>query len=196
MTAPFDSHLARHHHPSIFKPHESEPRSFTAPAFQRSPCACPKRVWLCKACGTEIKGAILRYQRAWNFRSRYPYRTGGLGTGVGEGIEGMECARGPLCLAAKLVEQEVNYDLTNKTGYNVQEIEGVGGGVQRISRQCVPVGDSVQVYKDEEGRTMIALGRETSGQLRSWCGWCNRVIPSKQDIEDSRSSGLNFGELE
>jgi hypothetical protein len=150
------------------------------------------------------------YKRSWNWRTKYSYYLGGAGAGAGEGIEGVECGRGPSCLAARTVEHEVECDPDtlaevqveaaqveaegtgrnwHGTCYKVQEIEGFGGAVQRKVKQHVLVGDVVKLHKDEEERILNILEREVSGKLRSWCSWCERVIPSKKDLEDTGSSG-------
>ncbi|KAK8069538.1 hypothetical protein PG994_006154 [Apiospora phragmitis] len=66
-------------------------------------------------------------------------------------------------------------------GYVRHEIEGIGGVVKTKRLTMVKVGACVPEWEDEKNRGEI-LGREVKGIARSWCGWCWRVIPGKQDI--------------
>ncbi|PGH04212.1 hypothetical protein AJ80_08557 [Polytolypa hystricis UAMH7299] len=66
-------------------------------------------------------------------------------------------------------------------GYLRQEIVGVGGIVKQKVKKWVRVGASVEEYDDERETTSF-LRRESLGQARSWCGWCSRVIPSKDEV--------------
>ncbi|KAI1773547.1 hypothetical protein F4818DRAFT_113196 [Hypoxylon cercidicola] len=71
-----------------------------------------------------------------------------------------------------------------RPGYARHEIEGIGGVVKTKLVRIVRVGACVPEFEDEKKRAEI-LGREVSGQSRSWCGWCWRVIPGKKDRESS-----------
>lgn len=137
------------------------------------------------------------YVRAWSWRTRYSHYLGGVGTGAGEGNEGVECGRGPSCLASRVVEHEIECDpdtiasLTivegssperwRGTSYHAQEIEGVGGGFKMKAKKHVRVGDCVKVYEDERDRSIQYLEREVNGKLRSWCSWCDRVVLGEKD---------------
>jgi hypothetical protein len=133
------------------------------------------------------------YVRAWSWRTRYSHYLGGVGTGAGEGNEGVECGRGPSCLAAKIVEHETECDAQalaaidpshkrwTGSSYHAQEIEGVGGGFKLKSKRHVRVGECVKIYEDEKDRSIQYLEREVSGKLRSWCSWCERVVLSEKD---------------
>lgn len=46
----------------------------------------------------------------------------------------------------------------------------------------IRIGGCVPEWKDEKA-TGQTLRREISGEVRSWCGWCVRVIPGKMDYE-------------
>jgi hypothetical protein len=125
----------------------------------------------------------------------------------------VQCGRRSSCFAAKLVEHEVERDdhasetsdsessstgtVRGRTwsggGFEVQEMEGVGGVVKKKIKKMVRVGRWVQEYEDErdglsnEGRVRV-LEREIEGRNRSWCAWCERVIPSKEDLGQELSS--------
>jgi hypothetical protein len=66
------------------------PRAFTAPAFERTPCNCREVVWLCAPCGKDLKNADTTYVLGWSWRTRYSHYLGGVGTGAGEGEQGVE----------------------------------------------------------------------------------------------------------
>ncbi|KAF2729293.1 hypothetical protein EJ04DRAFT_546390 [Polyplosphaeria fusca] len=178
---------------SLFENQSS--RAFTAPAFERSPCCCDTMVWLCQPCGQQLKNADVDYIRAWNWRTQYTHSLGGLGVGVGEGNEGVVCGHGSNCLAARIVEHEIDYDSTfpapleanhadrwkGSSGYHAQEIEGIGGVFKMKAKKQVRVGLCVKIYEDEKDRKIQYLEREVSGKLRSWCAWCERVVLSDKD---------------
>ncbi|KAF9729548.1 hypothetical protein PMIN06_009714 [Paraphaeosphaeria minitans] len=178
------------------------PRAFTAPAFERTPCICDHTVWLCQPCGQHLKNADTMYVRAWTWRTRYSHYLGGVGTGAGEGNEGVECGRGAQCLAAHFVEHQVDcnassdpaYSASPETGerqwtgtsYYAQEVEGIGGVVKRKLKKQVRVGECVKVYDDERDKSIRWLERELSGCLRSWCSWCERVVLGDEDRAEAR----------
>jgi len=70
-------------------------------------------------------------------------------------------------------------------GYARHEIEGIGGVVKTKLVRMVRVGACVPEWEDEKARGEI-LGREVQGRVRSWCGWCCRVIPGKKDYDAAR----------
>ncbi|KAF9891935.1 hypothetical protein FE257_002898 [Aspergillus nanangensis] len=86
---------------------EADPDSFTAQAFLRTPCTCQSAVWLCHPCGQKIRSDDTTYRRVWTWRTRYSTYLGGLGTGIGEGCQGVKCGRGEDCIAAQEIELEV-----------------------------------------------------------------------------------------
>jgi hypothetical protein len=115
-----------------------------------------------------------------------------VGTGAGEGNEGVECGRGALCLAARAVEHEVDCTAApapapaeamrwSGPSYHAQEIEGIGGVVKMKLKKQVRVGECVKVYEDERDKEMRWLEREDKGTLRSWCSWCERVVLGAED---------------
>ena len=63
-------------------------------------------VHLCAPCGTSLATADTTYRRVWTWRTRYSTYLGGLGTGIGEGNEGVKCARQARCEGAVDVEVE------------------------------------------------------------------------------------------
>lgn len=65
-------------------------------------------------------------------------------------------------------------------GYTRHEIEGIGGVVKRKLVRMVKVGAGVSEFGDEKemGKFLV---REVEGRTRSWCGWCWRVIPGRDD---------------
>jgi len=145
------------------------------------------------------------YLRAWTWRTRYSHYLGGVGTGAGEGNEGVECGRGPNCLGARIVEHEVDchadlagslsisglegaaaQDRWTGPSYHAQEIEGIGGLVKMKLKKQVSVGECVKVYEDERDKSIRWLEREVEGKLRSWCSWCERVVVGERDREEGR----------
>ncbi|KAE8309732.1 hypothetical protein BDV41DRAFT_547156 [Aspergillus transmontanensis] len=193
------------------QPLSSEQPSFTTEAFQRTPCSCADSVWLCHQCGMFVRNNDTTYRRVWTWRTRYSTYLGGLGTGIGEGCQGVKCGRGDTCLAAQEIELEVecepdgsagsphgtgyeNAEAHNhpndrrdsreeeEPGYFRQEIIGIGGVVKHKAKKRVMVGACVVEHEDER-ETGQYLAREEAGQHRSWCGWCWRVIPSKSDLQ-------------
>lgn len=106
-------------------------------------------------------------------------------------------------MAAKIVEQEVDCDAEalrameeeaekiasegtgrswQGTSFAVQEIDGIGGVVKKKVKKLVPVGAYVVENEDERDGTRPYLDREIKGEVRSWCSWCERVIPSKKEV--------------
>ncbi|KAK7185873.1 uncharacterized protein CC84DRAFT_1222411 [Paraphaeosphaeria sporulosa] len=186
--------------PALLDDAADAPRAFTAPAFERTPCICADTVWLCQPCGQHLKNADTMYVRAWTWRTRYSHYLGGVGTGAGEGNEGVECGRGAQCLAARVVEHEVDCNASDPaysgspetgerwtgTSYYAQEIEGIGGVVKMKLKKQVRVGECVKVYEDERDKSIRWLEREVSGRLRSWCSWCERVVLGDKDRAEVR----------
>jgi hypothetical protein len=144
------------------------------------------------------------YMRGWAWRARYSTYLDGLGTGIGEGNEGVHCGRGSSCLAARTVEQELDLpaeemrrlqadmDKVEAEGtgrswrgssWGIQECEGIGGGVRKKLRKLVKVGAVVKEFEDERDGRREYLAREKQGERRSWCAWCERVIPSTKDLQ-------------
>jgi hypothetical protein len=153
------------------------------PPLYRSPCTCPSQTWLCTPCTTTSRTLDTSYMRAWTWRSRYSTHLHGIGTGLGTGIEGVQCGRESSCLSARTIFKEIECDAadTRQGGYFLQEMEGIGGVVKKKVKRRLLVGDVVQEFERErEGGEF--LEREQEGQERSWCSWCDRVVLSKKDV--------------
>lgn len=193
----------------IAPPSSSQNPSFTTEAFQRTPCSCADSVWLCHQCRMVVRNQDTMYRRAWTWRTRYSTSLGGLGTGIGNCCQGIECGRKQDCLAAQEIEREVEceadgysgspYGTTygstgfhnhsndhrdsrneEEPGYFRQEIIGIGGAVKLKAKKRVMIGACVGEHEEDSDQF---LAREEAEQLRSWCGWCWRVIPSKSDLQ-------------
>lgn len=198
IKSPLHSHT---HHGGDDRVQVDDQASFTQDAYARSPCCCPDMVYICLSCGNALRSADTTYTRGWTWRTRYSTYLGGLGTGIGEGNEGVECGRGRDCLAAKEIEKEIDCDADELatikreveqiegqgrhwggTSYMTQEIEGIGGVVKKKVKKRVKVGAVVKEYEDEreDGRY---LAREQKGLNRSWCCWCMRVVPGNKDLD-------------
>jgi hypothetical protein len=54
--------------------------------------------------------------------------------------------------------------------------------VKRKAKKLVLLGKRVQEFEDERSGTVRYLSREEEGNIRSWCSWCERVVPSKKDL--------------
>lgn len=183
--------------PVLFE--SDKPRAFTASAFERTPCNCDQVIWLCAPCGKDLRNADTMYVRGWSWRTRYSHYLGGVGTGAGEGNEGVECGRGCSCLGARVVEHETceqdlldtiersqtpsseSPDRWRGTCYLTQEIEGIGGVLKVKHKKQVRVGECVKLYEDEKEKSIQYLEREVKGELRSWCSWCDRVVLGQKD---------------
>ena len=185
-------------------------QTFAYPAFARGACECAVFFWLCQPCGQDFPAHDTSYFRIWLWRISYGH-LGGLGTGIGEGNEGVKCGRGERCLAARKTEVEEDCTLeavsagtkdgkcTNttssptryanmddydpeKAGYLRQEVEGLGGHIRGKIKRMVVVGQTVEEHEDERENGSY-LNREAKGLCRSWCSWCERVIPSEQEVK-------------
>ena len=173
--------------------------------YTRSPCVCEGGVWICQPCGQSLRALNTTYMMGWVWRNRYS-TSGGLGAGLGEGNEGVECGRGSDCLAAKEVFKEIECDADELaalevemtkaeiegrqwkgSSYTTQEIVGIGGNMKKKVRKKVLVGAAVKEYEDERESKRF-LGREQKGQNRSWCSWCERVVASEKDMGPAAKS--------
>ncbi|OJD11765.1 hypothetical protein AJ78_07525 [Emergomyces pasteurianus Ep9510] len=206
----------QHYRPSL--PPQTRTQTFTDSVFDLKACHCEESFWLCKPCGQILRSDDTTYKRVWSWRTRYSaYLGGGLGTGIGEGWQGVKCGRGERCFAAEEIEMEVDCEVDDWTfedsdhqihphgsnsgdgnhcnslqhsdghvdeepGYLRQEIEGVGGVVKQKVKKRVRVGACVEEHEDEREAASY-LKREYLGDVRSWCGWCERVVPCRKERE-------------
>jgi hypothetical protein len=188
----------------------TQSRAFTAPAFERTPCNCDNVVWLCAPCGKDLRNADTMYVRGWSWRTRYSHYLGGVGTGAGEGNEGVECGKGPTCLGARIVEHETcEQDILDAlaaadaspeaagrwrgSSYLAQEIEGIGGVLKIKHKKHVSVGECVKLYEDEREKAVQYLEREVNGKLRSWCSWCERIVMGDKDKSELAGRPVSRG---
>ncbi|KAL1959160.1 hypothetical protein VTO42DRAFT_2665 [Malbranchea cinnamomea] len=203
LAAPLSHHLS---------PHGPEKTDNLNPSIEpwNLTCSCETHVWLCKPCGQTLRSEDTAYKRVWTWRTRYSaYLGGGLGTGIGDGCQGVTCGRGDMCLAAEDTEVEVDCEVDEwmsehpdyhhhhdshaehllhvecrddeEPGYLRQEIEGIGGVVKQKIKKRVRVGASVEEF-DGERESGKYLQREALGDVRSWCVWCWRVMPSNAEL--------------
>lgn len=129
-----------------------------------------------------------------------------MGAGIGEGNEGVECGRNGACLNAVEVEREIECDADSiaaceaeiikvqpegkqwaGSSYNTHEMVGIGGKVKMKLKQQVRVGAAVKEYEDERESGSF-LRKEQNGDNRSWCSWCERVVPGKKDLDHAGKS--------
>lgn len=143
--------------------------------------------------------------RGWTWRTRYSI-CGGMGAGLGEGNEGVQCGRESNCLAKTEVVREVEVDSSEigalestettqpsckrrlGSSYSTSEIVGIGGNLKMKLREKVNVGAIVKEYEDERATCSGFLKREQEGMNRSWCSWCDRVIPGRKDLDGAAKS--------
>lgn len=176
-------------------------------------CNCDEAVWLCIQCGQTLRSNDVTYRRVWAWRTRYStYLGGGLGTGIGEGSQGVKCGRGEACLAAKEIELEVDceadeassdtsspghsppahpshhLELLSTDSHDGEEPgyfrqEVIGlGGVVKHKAKKRVMVGACVIEYEDERETGRYLVREESGSHRAWCGWCSRVIPAKNEM--------------
>lgn len=67
-------------------------------------------------------------------------------------------------------------------GYARHEVEGIGGVIKKTMVKMVKIGACVPEYREERQNSLL-MQREIQGRVRSWCGWCWRVIPSRKDLD-------------
>ncbi|KAJ5349749.1 hypothetical protein N7541_007476 [Penicillium brevicompactum] len=206
-TAPLSSHFSRHSD-THSDPYEG---SVAATAFARTPCNCEEAVWLCTQCGQTLRSNDTTYRRVWAWRTRYSTYLGGVGTGIGEGCQGVKCGRGEGCLASQEIELEVDCEAdesssdSSRSGSpaghapyyheNGSPIDGhdedqpgyfrqevIGlGGVVKHKSKKRVNVGACVVEYEDERETGNYLVREEEGLHRAWCGWCSRVIPAKSE---------------
>lgn len=72
-------------------------------------------------------------------------------------------------------------------GYARHEVEGIGNKIKTVKVSMIRVGSCVPEWKEEKA-TGQSLRREVAGEVRSWCGWCDRAIPGKTDYDAALTS--------
>ncbi|KAF2138559.1 uncharacterized protein K452DRAFT_338660 [Aplosporella prunicola CBS 121167] len=194
--------------------------AFTAPAFLRTPCNCPNEVYLCGPCGHTLRTADQTYMLGWTWRSRYSTYLDGLGTGIGEGHEGVKCGLGSSCRGGREVECEecgtveevaalsgtrtgtsppTNGGSSAMAGSPRDEWSGTSYLAQEIEgiggRRVMKLKKRVKVGAvvkeyEDERESGVYLRREREGTNRAWCAWCARVVPSSRDWETWRAMGF------
>ncbi|KAL4881358.1 hypothetical protein BJY04DRAFT_188729 [Aspergillus karnatakaensis] len=87
----------------------------------RDTCTCQDVLWLCNQCGQKLRRNDTTYRRVWTWRTRYSTYLGGLGTGIGEGCQGVKCGRGENCLAAQEIELEVECEADESMSHSPPE---------------------------------------------------------------------------
>jgi hypothetical protein len=150
------------------------------------------------------------YVRAWSWRTRHSHYLGGIGTGIGEGNEGVGCGRASACLGARIVEHETCEQETldalaaadaspeaverwRGTSYLAQEIEGIGGVLKIKHKKQVRVGECVRLYEDEREKAVQYLEHEVTGKSRSWCSWCERIVLGEKDKAELAGRPVSSG---
>lgn len=198
--------------------HESSDYEFddkeSSTQVTREPCTCDDLPWICRPCSQSVRTADTTYLRGWVWRTRYS-KCGGIGAGLGEGNEGVECGRGGECLDAQKVEKEIECDCDelaaieaelesngvdgrtwSGSSYTTVEVVGIGGRVKKKVKKSVMVGGIVKEYEDERLMKVDFLKREQEKQNRSWCSWCDRVVLSKKDAEVGMRSTDSISSVE
>ncbi|KAJ5597558.1 hypothetical protein N7537_007642 [Penicillium hordei] len=193
--APLASHLSY----TTSDPHTPDPwneNTVAAIAFARNPCNCEEAVWLCTQCGMTLRSNDTTYRRVWAWRTRYStYLGGGLGTGIGEGCQGVKCGRGENCLAAQEIELEVDCEADEGSGSGSDTSSTAQSPAAPPSFGYEGIGVSTDSHDDEEPgyfrQEVIGLGGivKHKSKKRVNVGAC--VV----EYEDERDTG-NYLERE
>ncbi|OJJ59442.1 hypothetical protein ASPSYDRAFT_199958 [Aspergillus sydowii CBS 593.65] len=93
----------------------------TSTVLLRDTCTCQNVLWLCNQCGQKLRRNDTTYRRVWTWRTRYSTYLGGLGTGIGEGCQGVKCGRGESCLAGQEIELEVECEADESMSHSPPE---------------------------------------------------------------------------
>ncbi|KAL3438549.1 hypothetical protein BDV09DRAFT_160079 [Aspergillus tetrazonus] len=115
--APLNSLVTSSLHAPIPSPSDTPKSS----VFLRDTCTCHDVLWLCNQCGQKLRRNDTTYRRVWTWRTRYSTYLGGLGTGIGEGCQGVKCGRGESCLAAQEIELEVECEADESMSHSPPE---------------------------------------------------------------------------
>ncbi|KAL6233772.1 hypothetical protein BDW75DRAFT_214326 [Aspergillus navahoensis] len=106
---------------SLHAPIPSTSTTTKSGVFLRDTCTCRDVLWLCNQCGQKLRRNDTTYRRVWTWRTRYSTYLGGLGTGIGEGCQGVKCGRGESCLAAQEIELEVECEADESMSHSPPE---------------------------------------------------------------------------
>ncbi|KAL4972817.1 hypothetical protein BDW66DRAFT_143417 [Aspergillus desertorum] len=106
---------------SLHAPIPSTSNNTTSAVFLGDTCTCHDVLWLCNQCGQKLRRNDTTYRRVWTWRTRYSTYLGGLGTGIGEGCQGVKCGRGESCLAAQEIELEVECEADESMSHSPPE---------------------------------------------------------------------------
>ena len=123
------------------------------------------------------------YRRVWTWRTRYTTYLGGLGTGIGEGNEGVKCARGRECLGAKDVE--VEFECPSSSGSDVSDggAAGMSGAIpERVATPGTPGGSDMEEKAGYWRQEVEGLGGVVKKKFRKR----ERVGRTVKEWEDER----------
>lgn len=157
----------------------------------REPCICSSEgVYVCKDCPAKSADDI-NYIRVWTWRTRYHSLGFGLGTGIGEGNEGVKCGRGEHCLAARDIIVDMDCAEVGKTtaivddhGNEVLDLHDLNAALEpqdgEGSRE-----DSAGYYRQEiEGIGKNIIKKKLKKRVR--------VGATVAEYEDERHSGQHL----
>lgn len=194
--APLSSHLS---YTTTSDPRTPDPwneNTVAAIAFARNPCNCEEAVWLCTQCGMTLRSNDTTYRRVWAWRTRYStYLGGGLGTGIGEGCQGVKCGRGENCLAAQEIEVEVDCEANEGSGSGSDTSSTAQSPAAPPSFGYEGIGVSTESHDDEEPgyfrQEVIGLGGTVKHKSKKRVNVGACVV----EYEDERDTG-NYLERE
>ncbi|KAL4938129.1 hypothetical protein BDV06DRAFT_61234 [Aspergillus oleicola] len=120
--APLHKLVSPSFHAPLPTTHDStSTNSSTSTVHLEDTCTCHTVLWLCTQCGQKLRRNDTTYRRVWTWRTRYSTYLGGLGTGIGEGCQGVKCGRGENCLAAQEIELEVECEADESMSHSPPE---------------------------------------------------------------------------
>ncbi|KAL3491643.1 hypothetical protein BJX62DRAFT_237073 [Aspergillus germanicus] len=151
-------------------------------------CTCQDVLWLCNQCGQKLRRNDTTYRRVWTWRTRYSTYLGGLGTGIGEGCQGVKCGRGENCLAAQEIELEVECEADESMANSPPEY-GYHFG-HRFDQ--APSGSHNHKWEDPEGEETGYLRQEIigiGGRMKQITKKRVRVAACAVEYQDERETG-------
>lgn len=178
-------------------------------------CRCRELIFLCELCATWWQYRDTKYREIWHIYDRIVNTIGLYKVENGNSPQDLlfpatlRCWRGAQCPAAKIPyrEEEPPTELSasanmlagmtlQRTGTDSQSSHGFGEDkyYKRVSDEkgspsrskTAPHGALLAPDKEEGADFM---GKECRGEVRSWCGWCDMVIRSRQD-EAEHEAGM------